>query len=81
VHGRGNNLGVLGWKKVMNAMESCCQLFSLNDLQDFRRLLGAEGSLRMLDLNGLSLGGKELTSALAHFLPRSCSTLTSLDIR
>ena len=65
----------------MNALECCDHLYSLNDLKDFRRLLGAEGSLRALDVRSHDVGGKELAAALAHYLPRSSSTLTSLNVR
>ena len=65
----------------MNALESCAHLDSLNTLKDFRSVLGAEGSLRALDVRGHDVGGKELAAALAHYLPRSSSTLTSLNVR
>ena len=65
----------------MNALENCQQLFSLNDLKDFRHLLGAEGSKRTLDVRSYDVGGKELAAALAYYLPRSSSTLTSLNVR
>jgi hypothetical protein len=65
----------------MNALESCPHLFSLNDLKDFRRLLGAEGHLLALDVTCHDVGGKELAAALAFYLPRSSSTMTSLNVR
>ena len=81
MYGRGNELGVLGWSSVMTALENCPNLFSLNDLKDFCRLLGAEGNKRTLDVRSYDVGGKELAAVLAHYLPRSSSTLISLNVR
>ena len=41
-HGRGNSLGTAGWSRVMGVLEGCTGLSSLNTLDDFRNILGAQ---------------------------------------
>ncbi len=65
----------------MGALEGCTSLASLNTLDGFRTTLGALGGLRALDVRCQDVGGRDLSAALAHYLPRSCSTLTMLNIR
>ena len=72
---RYNNLGYSGWAAVMHAIEGCLWLVSFNGVA-CRGLVGGW-------LKELILGPQEdgFASSLVLFLPRSESTLTSLDMR
>ena len=71
---RGNGFGAEGWKTVMDAVDRCKSLSSLNCFDSFNEV--QKGGLRELDMDN-----KELVVALARYLPRSASTLTKLDAR
>ena len=77
IHGycRDNELGVVGWRAVMAALEGCTALTSINGVACSGLVAGA--------LTDLQLGSKEEGFALSfvRYLERSCSTLVSLDMR
>ena len=71
---RYNSLGIAEWDLIMDAVERCSHLSSLNKYKHYRDI--AKGGLTDLDVNG-----KELIMAVRRFLPLSAGTLTSLDVQ
>jgi hypothetical protein len=55
--GRGNELGAAGWGRAMGVLEGCTGLSRLNDLADFKRLLGAEGGQTAIDVRCYEVRG------------------------
>ncbi len=69
------------WRDVMGVLDGLSSLTTLNTRCNFRNILGAQGGLRALNARCQAVGPLDLAAALAHYLPRSSSTLTKLDIR
>ncbi len=71
---RGNELGAAGWDAIMDALEGHTGLAVLNGCDQYKAILA--GAITELDLEG-----SEAALAVGRFLPRSASTLTSLDLK
>ncbi len=71
---RSNGLTAAGWGVVMDSLEGCPQLSSVNGFDQYKEVL--IGRVATLNLNGT-----ELALALSPFFLRSAETLTSLDMR
>jgi hypothetical protein len=72
---RGNKLGADGWTAVADALEGVMSLTSLNGC-DKCRAIRAGGQTQLLLEKEWELG-----VWAARYLPRSASTLTTLDLR
>jgi hypothetical protein len=70
----GNQLGLIGWRCIIAALEGCTNLSSLNGFSDYQKVLS--GGIRKLDIDG-----KELALAFGPYLVRSASSLTALEMR
>jgi Leucine-rich repeat (LRR) protein len=66
--------GMVGWRAILGGLASTTGLTSLNNRKGFDKIRA--GRAKALDLRRT-----ELPIALAHLLPRSAATLTSLSIR
>ena len=75
--GSGNEMGRDGWKAVLDAVEACPLLSSLNAYTWFNQLL--QGSLSDLNLEDQKIG-LDGGCVMGRFLGRSASTLTSLNL-
>ena len=71
---QGNQLGPSGWQVVMDALERCAGLTSLNGYDEYQDILDG-GLLEFQDQ------GHECALAVGRFLPRSASTLTCLELK
>ena len=74
---RDNNIGRRGWEAVMEGLEPCTRLERLNGIACGGLITGA--------LSKLQLAGNKAEDGFAlsfvQYLPRSASTLVSLDMR
>ena len=67
-------MGAAGWTAIADALEGITSLTSLNAYNRY-------AAIRAGGLAKLQLAGTELGVAVARYLPRSASTLTTLDLR
>jgi hypothetical protein len=74
---RGNHLGLAGWDVVMTSLMNCFQLEQLDDIacQDL-----IKGFLIELQLSGHQIE-EGFAASFVQYIPRSASTLKSLDLR
>jgi hypothetical protein len=73
---RDNGLGARGWEAILNALEKCTRLESLNGCDQYQDIL--KGCVVELDAANCDIANA-LTAG--QFLSRSASSLTSLDFR
>ena len=72
-----NNIGHAGWEAVMKGLENCTRLEQINDVACQGLISGA---LMELQLSGHK-AEEGFAVSFVRYLPRSASTLASLDIR
>jgi hypothetical protein len=74
---RENNIGRRGWEAVMEGLEPCTRLERLNGIACCGLIAGA--------LSELQVAGNKAEDGFAlsfvRYLPRSASTLVTLDLR
>jgi hypothetical protein len=74
---RGNHLGPAGWNAVMTSLMNCFQLEQLDDIA-CQGLF--KGFLIELQLSGHQIE-EGFAASFVQYIPRSASTLKSLDLR
>jgi hypothetical protein len=73
---RDNGLGLRGWEVILQAVEKCSRLESLNGCDQYQDIIS--GRVVDLQADGCDIAAALIAGQLLH---RSASSLTSLNLR